>query len=166
VPGAVGYHVYRGRRMEGPFERLTDPMLSSPVFRDLIRNTDTFAYRVRAVGEGSSLGAISETILIQPHRSTMPESIRGLKAVYVPGKVYLTWAPAMDTTSLGAYEVCRSVSTGDRRCVRTYQPSFTDSNVREGQEILYEVRCVDDSASPVRGEAASILVETRSSGEP
>jgi len=158
VSGSTGYHVYRADQEPGPFDRVTDGKLSEAHFKDLIPNTQAFYYRVRSVGEADSLGRFSESVRVAPRRSVAPGPVHGLKASHSAGTVYLTWETVTDTSRFGAYEVCRVAEEG-KVCRLTAQPSFADRDLdRALGEFRYEVRVIDNSASPVRGEVSAITV--------
>jgi len=157
VGAATGYLVFRSLREDGPFERVTEAIHGDLTFREEVSNTTRLYYQVRAVGAAGALGRVSRTVEIRPRRSTPPEPVEGLKASYAAGTVYLSWKAVSDTDRFGIYEVCRLSGT-DLRCVQTSRPSFADHDLPETGALRYEVRVVDNSASPVEGEARDITV--------
>ncbi|GAB5520405.1 MAG: hypothetical protein RhofKO_26560 [Rhodothermales bacterium] len=99
-PDAVGYHVYRSRRVDGGFERLTSAPLDvlDTVYRDdTVELGRTYFYRVTALDEAGNESTPSTAEMVIAEDRVAPPSVDGLTARWEANQARITWqyrAPA------------------------------------------------------------------------
>ena len=144
----LGYYVYRGPSLAGPFVRLTDSLVSQPTYTDSSPPPDSNAYMVRAVRlettpSGSYFNASEGAFALVSAPATLPLDLRitrGLKGLTltwnsVPGTAYRVlvgnsllsadWADASGSLTATGTNVTwpdTNALTGDERFYRVVSP--------------------------------------------
>jgi len=145
----AGYHVYRSKYEQGPFERISNGLLIENNFTDTaVINDTTYYYAVTAIDSSDNESRFSE--IIQAIPSIRPDIPFGIYARNDVEKVKLFWAS--DTSGIiTGYHVYRSESAGGDYVLLNSTPvtatEYLDSLLSDDVTYYYVIRSVDDKST-------------------